>query len=276
MGTRDNDRITGRGGDDRTVGKAGNDTYFYANGWGQDTVVDSGGTDTLNFSAVTEGVQVNLCSPVGGGPDGLVSSGDNMVFFGSRIEGARGGLGTDMLLGCGGENTLTGGGNPSPTGNLSEMDMLLDADGLSISGTDNPDFAASDDVYLGSREGWAIVADSGGAADVLNLSGIDSRNANLAAVDLDYDEAEGSLWLTFGPADSPTGSMVLANQSEDDEFSTLLGAPFVFDGRIEQIKFKNETIDMTNLPPVPEASARESAAIAEQLSDDLNTGDLLP
>ena len=65
MGTRYKDSITGKGGDDRTVGKGGNDTYFYADGWGHDTVVDSGGTDTLNFSAVTGGVSVHLCSPVG-------------------------------------------------------------------------------------------------------------------------------------------------------------------------------------------------------------------
>ncbi len=60
-GTPEADRITGRGGDDRTVGKAGNDTYFYADGWGRDTVVDSRGVDTLNFSAVTGPIIGSLC-----------------------------------------------------------------------------------------------------------------------------------------------------------------------------------------------------------------------
>jgi hypothetical protein len=55
MGTRYKDSITGKGGDDKTVGKGGNDTYSYADSWGHHTVVDSGGTDTLNFSAVTGG-----------------------------------------------------------------------------------------------------------------------------------------------------------------------------------------------------------------------------
>ena len=58
-GTRDNDRITGRGGDDTTIGKAGN-------GWGQDTVIDSKGTDSLNFSTVTENVDAFACPGLGG------------------------------------------------------------------------------------------------------------------------------------------------------------------------------------------------------------------
>ena len=34
-------------------GGAGDDTYKFNNGWGADTVTDSAGNDTLDFSAVT-------------------------------------------------------------------------------------------------------------------------------------------------------------------------------------------------------------------------------
>lgn len=63
-GTNNNDRITGKRGDDRTRGRAGNDAYNYANGWGQDVVVDSGGRDALNFSAVDEDLDAYLCPEI--------------------------------------------------------------------------------------------------------------------------------------------------------------------------------------------------------------------
>ena len=44
---------------------------------------------------------------------------------------------------------------------------------------------ASDDVYLPSREGEAVGADGGGAADVLNLAGLHSRDVEILSEDLD-------------------------------------------------------------------------------------------
>ena len=153
MGTRYKDSITGKG-DDRTVGKGGNDTYFYADDWGHDTVVDSGGTDTLDFSAVTGGVSVHLCSPVEAS-DSLSSGSDggNAVTSASRIENARGSLGNDIIGGCGGKNTLSGGGYEPNSGVgpfPGEGDLLMDVGGFSLFG-----IPASNDVYLGSKEGSA-------------------------------------------------------------------------------------------------------------------------
>ena len=49
-GTDSADQINGKGGNDRLNGKARNDTYYFADGFGVDTLIDSAGTDTLNFS----------------------------------------------------------------------------------------------------------------------------------------------------------------------------------------------------------------------------------
>src|SRR3712207_5443035 len=49
MGLAGNDNISGGAGNDTTDGGAGNDTYSYSDAIGQDTLIDSGGTDALNF-----------------------------------------------------------------------------------------------------------------------------------------------------------------------------------------------------------------------------------
>src|SRR5215211_1003977 len=50
-GTARNDHLTGAEGDDLLRGLAGNDTYFFADNWGTDELVEKPGegTDTLNF-----------------------------------------------------------------------------------------------------------------------------------------------------------------------------------------------------------------------------------
>ena len=271
MGTRYKDSITGKG-DDRTVGKGGNDTYFYADDWGHDTVVDSGGTDTLDFSAVTGGVNVRLCSPVEA-HDGLLSGSDggNAVTSTSRIENVRGSLGNDEILGCFGKNTLSGGGyepsrgvGPFP----GEGDLLVDVAGFL------PSEPASNDVYVGSKEGSATVINWGGEADVLDLRGFHSNDTAFFGWDTNSDGTKGSLVVAYGTSDYSYGMMLLANQFEGDDlnfFETGIDA----DGRIEQIKFKNKTVTVTPEMAEP-ASARQSAAIEETLPVDLSEGSLLP
>ena len=61
IGTKRADQITGKGDPDVLKGKGGNDTYFFADGWGQDTALIEGrrgGKDTLDFSDVTTFVGV--------------------------------------------------------------------------------------------------------------------------------------------------------------------------------------------------------------------------
>ena len=56
IGTKRNDQITGKGGLDILKGRAGNDTYFFADDWGQDFLIEGRGQgmDTLDFSDVDE------------------------------------------------------------------------------------------------------------------------------------------------------------------------------------------------------------------------------
>ena len=62
-GTEGDDTITGTAGsDDTLVGDLGDDVYLFQDNWGTDTVVENSGagTDTLDFSAVTENLTITL------------------------------------------------------------------------------------------------------------------------------------------------------------------------------------------------------------------------
>src|SRR5829696_1499007 len=62
-GTSGNDHLTGAEGNDLLQGLAGNDTYFFADNWGIDELVEKPGegTDTLNFRGVRTGsVDIHL------------------------------------------------------------------------------------------------------------------------------------------------------------------------------------------------------------------------
>lgn len=225
-GTRDNDRITYRityRGDGTTIGKPGNDArYYYANGWGQDTVIDSRGTDTLNFSAATENIDAFACP----GPVGTADSASGGVEVQSHIEGfLRDGLGNDRLNGCGGKNTCAGDANQPPGTGEIQVDLLLDYEGMPAIG-----LPASDEVYLPSREGHAVVADGGGAADVLNLASLRSRDVEISSEDLDSDGTEGSVVVPYGSGDMLQIQMLPANQFEDDAFSDAFSDALDFVG----------------------------------------------
>ncbi len=118
------DTLLGGPGNDYLDGGLNHDQYKFANAWGVDTIIDIGGTDLVNMSAVTARITANLTSS--GGSE--VVSGDNRInwandaieYFlsGSNndlIDGnslkniLNGGNGNDTLRGGGGNDTLVGG-----------------------------------------------------------------------------------------------------------------------------------------------------------------------
>ncbi len=216
VGTNNADEITGRGGDDRTRGKQGDDTYNYASGWGRDVVVDSGGRDGLDFSAVDEDLVAYLCpgetfnyKDLGRARD----SAGNLVRYSSRIEKIQGGSGNDLIYGCGANNTLSGGGNGGGdllSGFNGQIDVLADLGGCNQQGINLP---ASDDVYAGFMGGSATwVLDTGGKEDVVNLGNFSSKSVRMTRVDIDKDGIKGSLRILFD--DTKEHGLLIINQFE--------------------------------------------------------------
>lgn len=244
------------GGNDTTVGKGGNDVYFYADGWGQDTLGDSGGVETLDLSAVTADLEGSLCPELpqvdgmefGGqiyesGPDPAA----DRVDFGSKIENARMGSGDDIVYGCSGTNGLSGG-----AGN----DVLADLGGFDL--PNNLDPPKSDDRYRGFQVGSGndVVVDAGGRADVFDLRAFRSGDVELyrfdfAATSFGGRAPEGianSLLIKTGE-DNGVG---VANFFAPDYFAT-------YNGRVEKILLKDRTISPKNAPPVPDPDTQPIA-----------------
>ncbi len=98
--------LEGNGGNDTMDGAGGSDIYSWKNGFGNDTVIDSAGTEMASLWYMTVNVTVNLTS--GAGHE--ITDGTNTVnWAGSIIENARTGSGNDSLIGNTNGNSLDGG-----------------------------------------------------------------------------------------------------------------------------------------------------------------------
>jgi Ca2+-binding RTX toxin-like protein len=192
------DTLLGGVGNDALNGGDGNDTYRFANGFGDDVITDSSGIDTLNFSAVTAALTVNLApanpnevtlgtssinwsSPTsienvvgGSGADTITGN-----FVNNRLEG---GAGADTLFGEAGSDTLLGGaGNDSIDGGFGN-DVIFNSDGA-----DTIQGGFGNDTYI-----YTTLENANGTdGDVItDLNGIDT---------LDFSAITESLFVFLEP-----------------------------------------------------------------------------
>jgi Ca2+-binding RTX toxin-like protein len=124
LGSAGNDELWDGPGDDRMEGGSGNDSY-YSSLSGHDEIVDSRGTDLLDFSEASTGVHVDLSLDAGqtqaasadgdtlaltGGFEDVVGSPWDDEILGNAMDNELdGGAGDDRLVGRGGADRLTGG-----------------------------------------------------------------------------------------------------------------------------------------------------------------------
>jgi hypothetical protein len=201
MGLGANDNISGGAGNDTTDGGAGNDTYSYKDGWGQDTVIDSGGTDALNFSAVQSAglsVFVQLSGDNDGsnyvqGPNGALV---NLPSGTPAIEKITGSSGHDEIRTGSAVNTLqpgpgTGGANITDWGGCPSTYC---SDNIPVSSDTYSGFAAS-------GYGSVVIMAWSGTADKLILL-FASTDVYLEAYNQDNDEAADSLLMLTSSTDS--------------------------------------------------------------------------
>ncbi|MCX7422961.1 MAG: cadherin domain-containing protein [Planctomycetia bacterium] len=195
-GNAGNDSITGGQGNDRQLGGTGNDTYFFADTSTveNDTLTElSGtgtGTDTLDFSSVTNAVHVDLILEVNMATHTnrtVNTSATGSTKLSGNFENVIGGSGNDEILGNAAANNLRGGiGNDRIDGD-SGNDILFGDDG--------------DDVIRGNL-GNDIINGGTGSDTLLGEAGNDTIHGNEGD-----DTLIGGLGADqlFGDADNDTG-----------------------------------------------------------------------
>lgn len=198
-GSGGNNTLVGGAGNDTLTGGPGNDTYpFDTDSFlGRDTIIESGGVDTLDFSATTtRAVAVNLSNAaaqvVNAGLALTLSAGDtieNVIggTLGDSINGNNldnvltGGDGNDTMFGQDGDDMLDGGANDDILSGGANDDTFIGGMGndLQIGGADNDTFEFDTDNPLDSD----TIDETGGGIDTLDFSSTTTRTVN---VDLGY------------------------------------------------------------------------------------------
>ncbi len=120
LGMAGNDTLIGLGGDDTVNGGGGDDMIF--GDAGADSLIGNVGNDTLNYTADTAGVTIQLWNNVTAGG---IAAGDVI----SGFENVIGGSGNDVLQGTLGANLLDGGAGNDTLNGLGGSDTLTGGDG---------------------------------------------------------------------------------------------------------------------------------------------------
>jgi Ca2+-binding RTX toxin-like protein len=245
---------TGNAGDNVFIGNAanntlaglgGNDTYSYDADFAQatDTIneVTAGGTDTLDFSQTSLGVNVNLglstiqtvnanlklVMPVLELDNAIGGSGNDRLSGNSLNNKLDGGLGDDRIFGAAGDdsifggagNDILGGGAGNDTFNYNGLltgfttaNVFFGVDILS-------DFTTAQDKIALSKSTFSAITSAVGAAMGTNFIAVDDDtqvgNQDAAIV---YSKSTGSLFYNQNGAVAGLGT-------NGGEFATLLGAP---------------------------------------------------
>ena len=294
-GTHSADLINGKGGGDALRGLAANDVYYFADGFGQDTLVElaqhkaggkvlPGGKDSLNFSRVSSAMSVYLTPewPVSGdsyGSQGFTTDSSSVrhrVSLGtSPVENVTGGSGsTDFIAGGGAVNTLRPGGGLNNT--LRDFGGWAGGDGLP--GIPN----ASGDTYSGFGSlpsgGKAEVADWGGSTDRLVLPG-GASDYHLDSVDLD---GTGATEESLQVYDLKTNASVFVFGHFGEYSNWTRG--YGMRGQIEQLQFADGVFDAgkaartgaRSLDGTTAGVAREAERAAEEARSDASTDPTRP
>jgi Ca2+-binding RTX toxin-like protein len=232
-GSSGDDTLTGEGGNDSLTGGSGNDKFVFDTDvpLGSDTVTDSGGTETLDFSGTTtlpivvalnttaaQVVNANLTLSLASSGNIENATGGDLgdTLTGNSLNNSlNGGNGSDTLAGNSGDDTLTGGaGNDVLTGGSSNDTYVFDAD---------------------SPLGSDVLDESGGGTDKLDFSATTTVAVTVNLGTAAAQVVHSNLTLTLGSAstfenvtggekdDSLTGNALANSLSGGKGSDTLLG-----------------------------------------------------
>ena len=175
--------ITGGSGNDTVTGLGGSDRYIFSNNWGMDTVVDSAGNDTFDFSAATVNLTASFTTT-----SLQVSDGTNQVTSTvAEIENLIGGSGSDTFIFA---DTVQLNGVLNGSGGNDRIDLSAYTTGRSIVLTG----LGSVDGYAGT-ESTIIPAGFDNINEIIGAHGSSSDTVNDTLTGL----SENSHWTVETP-----------------------------------------------------------------------------
>ncbi len=204
---------------------SGNNVYDYAGYWNHDPLLfdsiwDTGGTDTIDFSGTSSNNRIDLrpgtVNSVAGGNNNLI------ITYHTVIENVTSGSGNDFLYGNAVSNTIVGGaGNDFMT---------------SGSGADLMSGGAGDDIYewLAGDGNDTIDEAAGAGVDELRLGYVPGMTANSDFYDLRFRLAGKDLVLDLNVDGTSEAEVTIKNQ--------IWGKY-----RIETLNFTGTRVDLTSI-----------------------------
>ena len=189
-------QLTGGLGDDNLQGGSGNDTYLYENVWDHDTVIDTNGIDTIDFSRTDVGVRY-IADPA---TPQVVGGTSQVDVIGVVIENLIGGLGVDTLdlssylsarsVTLDQPGTLDGFGGSVDTINPLIFDNINDLVGSSINGDHLIGLVAGSRFHITG-------SDAGDVEGTLTFSSFENLDGNAGLDILDYSQFAGNSQITL-------------------------------------------------------------------------------
>ncbi len=208
IGGTGNDTLAAGQGQDTLNGGDGDDTYVFSSDFGLDSIIDSAGTDTFDFSSIVTAMNIDLSNAT----HSTDAFGNTLVWPTGQIENVKTGSAGDTILGNSASNVLDGGSGNDTLDGSTGQDTLLGGDGddllIASAGNDQLNGGQGNDRYqINSGFGADTITDASGS-DTLDFSSF-TKNLTLDLTQTRYQDgtlsADGlhSL-LHFGGADSST------------------------------------------------------------------------
>jgi hypothetical protein len=218
-------------GTEELIGSTARDNFVFSNGASLGAIVGGAGEDTLDYSAYTTPVQVNLGTGIGTGlrigtnadvEDAIGGSADDLLIGDAKDNLLDGGPGNDILIGGDGHDTLNGGPG---------RDLLIGGLGADVlnGGTD-------EDILIGDSTSYDTQVTAPGTTHDINIEALQAILAEWTRTDIGYDDRVNHLRKGGGL----NGSFVLdKNTVADDGAADILtggaGRDWFFKGKKDSI-----------------------------------------
>jgi len=161
-GGNGNNTLNGMAGNDTLIGGLDNDFFQFSYGWGQDSIVDAIGNNTIDFSNYDTSLNISLLATSGNHTNHISNS---LLWDGEGIQNIVKGNGNDILTGSSRDNIINAGGGNDIINAGNGNDTLIGG-----AGNDRLIGGLGDDAYYVDSINDAIIENANEGTDSIFAS----------------------------------------------------------------------------------------------------------